>query len=425
MKAEILSTGDEVLLGDITDTNSSWLCRQLAQLGIRTGQITAVGDETDRICRTLKAIAHRADLCIVTGGLGPTSDDVTAQAVACAAGSELEMHSGALASMEGFFKKRGWHLTDQNKKQAMLPVDAEVLENCHGTAPGFELQIENCLFYCLPGVPGEMKEMYRRKVQPKLISRTGKHAPLEIRRLTVFGLPESEVGRRLAGFSSAFPQLRLGFRAIFPLIEVKLVCPDSAGNRGESEGDEMMAQGLEDAVAWAAERLDRRVVSFGGLTLEQEVGELLSAAGQTLSVAESCTGGLISHKITDVAGASDYFYFTGVTYANSAKTGVLGVSQETLEAHGAVHEKTAEEMAAGAKAKGGTDWGLSTTGIAGPSGGSAEKPVGTVCIGVAGPDKTMARRFVLDTGDRGKNKQLFAAAALEMLRRELAVAKAV
>jgi len=414
MTLEILSTGDEVLLGDIVDTNSAWLCRQLMQLGLGVHAVSAVGDDIDDICRVVKAVAGRAELCIVTGGLGPTSDDVTAAGCARAAGTELERHAQALASMAGFFRRRGWELGPDNEKQAMLPKGADMLENCHGTAPGFKLAVSNCVFYCLPGVPSEMKKMFKDRVLPELVEKTGGRNALCIRRLMVFGLAESEVGRRVAGFEQAYPKIRLGFRAVFPMIEVKLV--KSVKEASKDVAEEQMAT----AVTWVADRLDHRVISFEGLTLEQEVGRLLRAAGQTLSVAESCTGGLISHLITDVPGSSDYFLFTGVTYANSVKTGVLGVAEDILIAHGAVHEETAKQMAAGARRAGGSDWAVATTGIAGPSGGTADKPVGTVCVGVAGPDRLTARRFVLDAGSREKNKHLFAAAALEMLRRALA-----
>ena len=421
MRVEILSTGDEVLLGDIVDTNSAWLCRKLTALGVRPEALSAVGDDIDQIGRQVCAIARRADLCIVTGGLGPTSDDVTAAGCALAAGADLELHPKALASMAEFFSAKGWQLTPENEKQAMSPKGAAMLENLNGTAPGFELKIEGCTFYCLPGVPSEMKAMFKGSVLPTLEKKTGARCALLIRRLTVFGLPESEVGRRLSEFSNAYPGIRLGFRAVFPLIEVKLVKAVKKDGPFVSgaQNDAMQDGELSAAVIWTADRLDHRVVSFEGLPLEQEVGRLLRRAGQTLSAAESCTGGLISHMITDVPGASDYFLFSGVTYANAAKVGVLGVSQETLMAHGAVHEKTAEQMATGARRAGGSDWAVATTGIAGPSGGTTDKPVGTVCVGVAGPDGVQARRFVLDTGDREKNKHLFAAAALEMLRRAL------
>ncbi len=409
MIAEILSTGDEVLLGDITDTNSSYLCNKLKKLGISVGRITAVGDDVAAICQTLTDISQRADICLVTGGLGPTRDDLTAQACARAAQTSLTLNPQALATMKAYFEQRGWELNQVNEKQAMLPENADVIVNSWGTAPGFDITIGNCRFFFMPGVPSEMKPMFKEGVAYRIVEITGKTKEIAIERLMVFGLPESRVGSNLTGFETRFSDISLGFRARFPLIEVKLV----AGNEGENEPD------LSRAKNWVVEQLENKVISLHGLTLEQEVGRLLSQKGQTLSVAESCTGGLIANQITNVPGASDYFMFSGVTYANSAKMKVLNVSQNTLESHGAVHENTALEMAVGAKGAGQSDWAVSTTGIAGPSGGSEEKPVGTVCIGVAGPGVEISKRFCLDVGDRTMNKQLFAAMALEMLRRRL------
>ncbi len=406
MIAEILSTGDEVLLGDITDTNSSYLCRRLKDAGVTVTRITAVGDDIDAISQTLTSIAGRADICLVTGGLGPTQDDLTAQASALAAGQRVELNPLALASMKIFFQERGYELTRANEKQAMLPRGARVVENRHGTAPGFEIQIKKCRFFFMPGVPSEMHHMFSEQIRTRLLDLNGGGQKIQVERLMVFGLGESVVGEKLLGFESRFPGLQLGFRARFPLIEVKMVA--------HSPGS-----GLRAGKDWAAKQLGPKVVSHQGLTLAQEVGRLLIETGQTLSLAESCTGGLIANLITDVSGASAYFLFSATTYANSAKMDILKVSEQTLADHGAVHEDTARQMAEGACRAGRSDWAVSTTGIAGPAGGTDDKPVGTVCIGLAGPDGASARRFVLNMGDRERNKLMFAATALEMLRRAL------
>lgn len=406
MIAEIISTGDEVLLGDITDTNSSYLCRQLKEAGITVSRIMAVGDNIDDIRRALEATAGKAKLCLVTGGLGPTRDDLTAEAAGLAAGVALEKNKGALESMAIFFEKRGYELTRVNEKQAWLPKGAEVIGNDHGTAPGFGIEISGCRFFFMPGVPSEMKKMFAHKIRPKVFGMTGGMDAVRVERIMVFGLGESVVGDRLKEFEETFTGLDLGFRAQFPLIEVKIV----ARSRGV---------GMAAAKMWVLEQLGSKVISDKGLTLAQEVGRLLAQAGQTMSVAESCTGGLISNLITDVSGASDYFLFSATTYANSAKMDILGVGEQTLIDHGAVSESTARQMANGARRAGKSDWAISTTGIAGPTGGTEEKPVGTVCIGVAGPHEVTARRFVLNMGSRARNKEMFAATALEMLRRAL------
>lgn len=413
MTAEILSTGDEVLLGDLVDTNSAFLCDRLKQMGIRVSQITVKGDDVAAVCATVEAISLRATLCLVSGGLGPTQDDITAMACAKAMGESLVLNSTALASMKTYFDRRGFELTPDNEKQAWLPASATVLENTHGTAPGFAFQLNQCWFFCMPGVPSEMKQMMETCVVPQIQTIQGTRTRLFIKRFTVFGLHESKVGVLLASFNDQFPEIRLGFRASFPTIEVKLVC--DAGK------DEKATQSvLERAGLWVGQQLGSKVVSDTGLSLQAEVGKLLAQQGQTLAVAESCTGGLISHLITQVPGSSQYFLLSAVTYANSAKIDVLGVKPDTLETFGAVHETTALEMAAGAKRVAGSDWAVSTTGVAGPGGGPTSKKVGTVCIGVAGPGGVaVSRKFEFRFDDRDKNKKIFAAMALELLRRYL------
>ncbi len=412
--AEILSTGDEVLLGDIVDTNSGYLCEQLKEMGILVQQITAVGDSVTGIRHALEKIAQRADLCMVTGGLGPTQDDLTAKACAGAAKEELVLNSKALETMVAYFEKRGFEITRDNKKQAILPSSAGVLVNRNGTAPGFTLSLDQCTFYFMPGVPSEMKAMFEEEVKPKLSDIFGLTRKIFIERLTIFGLPESRVGALLKGFDAKFPWMNLGFRAKFPFIEVKIVCP----LEGEGCRDTMVEQ-MDAAREWAISRLENKVISSSGQSLEQEVGRLLKEKKFTLAIAESCTGGLISNLVTDVAGSSDYFLFSAITYSNDAKMDILGVAQNTLETHGAVHEQTALEMAVGVKKAGNTDWGISTTGIAGPTGGTVDKPVGTVCIGIAGPGVETARQYIFNFGNRARNKRMFAATALEVLMRRL------
>ena len=440
MIAEILSTGDEVMLGDLVDTNSAYLCDRLKQLGIVVSQITARGDDIEAVKETVLQISRRAGICLITGGLGPTSDDITAQACARAAGQPLKVHPRAYDTMKSYFDRRGFVLTPENKKQAMLPAAAGVLENTCGTAPGFFFHLNQCLFFCMPGVPSEMRQMMETQVVPHITKVFSLTPNLYIRRLTVFGLAESRVGASLQEFNSLFPHIRLGFRASFPTIEVKLVfdatgfCPENqkifdssiqfdSTIQGEKDLDAEKNDPLayfEKAGRWVVRQLGEKVVSLTGLSLEAEVGRLLKQRGQTLAVAESCTGGLISHLITEVPGSSEYLLLSAVTYANAAKIKVLGVSSETLAAHGAVHETTALEMAQGARQVSGANWAVSTTGIAGPGGGPTRKKVGTVCIGLAGPGGAHARQYHFTFDDRGRNKKIFAAMALEVLRRQLA-----
>ncbi|WP_035237445.1 CinA family nicotinamide mononucleotide deamidase-related protein [Desulfobacter vibrioformis] len=417
INAHVLSTGNEVLLGDIVDTNSAFLCRRLKSSGVTVIKTSAVRDDMTALVREIESIASSVDVCVMTGGLGPTSDDLTAAALAEAAGVKLELDTAALNSMKKYFDKRGFDFTPANEKQAMLPQGAKFMENLHGTAPGFSMTLNRCRFFCMPGVSREMERMFDLKVRPKLYEMTGHAGEIQVIRLMVFGMPESRAGQALSGFTLQFPAIHLGFRIRFPMIEVKL----SRLNEVVSDSQEGLggAREMNQAKLWVMEKLGPKVISDQGLTLAQEVGRLLTKRGQTLSVAESCTGGLVAHLITDVPGASDYFLFSATTYANSAKEAILNVSRQTLENNGAVDETTALEMAIGVRTAGGSDWAVSTTGIAGPSGGTEAKPVGTVCIGVAGPLGSHSQRFMLDRGDRERNKQLFAAMALEMLRREL------
>jgi len=382
MIVHILSTGDEVVLGDIADTNAARLCKAMKELGLSVERITAVGDEVEQISSVLMEISNKADICLVTGGLGPTSDDVTAPAFSRAAGVELQ-------------------------------TDRQVLTNHNGTAPGFYTTLNRCLFFFMPGVPAEMKMMLEKEVVPVLKERYGLDGAILVERLTVFGLGESRAGSLLNGFHEQFPGLRLGFRVDFPVIEVKIILPHVSGTM------ETARSLMDQAKQWAMDRLENKVVSGKGLSLAQEVGRLLSAQGKTLAIAESCTGGLISSMVTDVAGSSDYFLFSAVTYSNEAKIKILNVREKTLLDHGAVHERTALEMAEGVRLKAGADFGISTTGIAGPGGGSPEKPVGMVCIGLAGDSVSLAKTYRFTLDDRAMNKTIFAHTALDLLRRHL------
>ncbi|MBF0230088.1 MAG: CinA family nicotinamide mononucleotide deamidase-related protein [Desulfamplus sp.] len=427
MKAEILSTGDEVLWGDIDDTNSSWLSLKLRESDIEVLRISCVGDRIEDIAGIIKEIAARADLrqkqadiVLVTGGLGPTSDDLSAEAAALASGDILSLNNTALDFMKAYFSKRNWILSDDNIKQAMLPSRADVMENLHGTAPGFYIELGKTIFFFMPGVPAEMKPMYEQSVLPIINKRFFQNINIDssrnfITRFKLFGLPESKVSSKLKGFNEQFPNLKLGFRASIPLIEVKF-----SGIGLDSSIEKVMA----DAENWISSRLGDYIFSYTGLNMEQELGRLLTLKKKTVAVAESCTGGLIGSMLTDVAGSSSYFLMSAVTYSNEAKINILGVNSDTLIKYGAVHEETAKEMAQGVMNIAGADYGVATSGIAGPGGGSEDKPVGTICIGVAGKDIngkifTKGYRYQFTFGDRAMNKKMFAVKAMDILRREI------
>ena len=413
MKAEIISTGNEVLTGAVNDTNSTWLASKLTEAGITIEKIVCVGDDVKAIAMALKESTKRADIVLVTGGLGPTEDDLTAKAAAIAADDSIVMNKTALAEIQNYFKKKGWDMPEINKKQAELPSKAAVIENIAGTAPGFSMDMGNCLLAFMPGVPHEMKKMFQKEIKPLIAKRFGHKEKILSEKITVFGLPEAEVNLRLKDFNENFSELTLGFRANFPLIEVKFFCQTAAVNKN------VMALKMKEAKNWIISKFGRRLVSAEGLSMEEEVGRLLILKKATIAVAESCTGGLIADMLTNVPGSSDYFLFSGVTYSNDAKINVLGVNKDTIIKNGAVHEDTAMQMAMGVKKISNADYGISTSGIAGPGGGTVDKPVGTVCIGIAGPDFARAKRYFFSFTERSMNKKIFAVTALELIRREL------
>jgi len=409
MQAEILSTGDEVRSGAVVDTNAAYIADALEAHGVNVCRHTCVGDDTALIAETLRDIARRTETAVVTGGLGPTADDVTAEAAARAARTGLREEQEALEQVKRFFHSRGLEMTPANRKQALLPETAAVLENPAGSAPGFCMTIGNCRIYFLPGVPREMKPMLTQHVLPDIIGRLNTDDRVHrVDVVSTFGLPESAVGEKVKDLLLPDGPLHIGLRMLFPEIHVRIY------GRGRSE--HTLDKRIQALKASLKERLGRRVLSDEGRRLHAVLGDLLLENGATLAVAESCTGGLMAKQLTDVPGSSGFFLFSAVTYANEAKTAVLGVSPETLYRNGAVSEDTAREMADGARRVSGADYALSTTGIAGPDGGTADKPVGTVCIGLAAPDGTVTFRYVFPFGDRDLNRRIFAAMAFDRLR---------
>lgn len=412
MIAEILSTGDEIRTGAVVDSNSAHISCELEAAGIEVVRHTCVGDDMDRLVSILREIGGRADVAVVTGGLGPTMDDLTAEAAAAAGGVELIVDRAALNSIEDFLRKRGRPMTDPLKKQALLPEGAQCLYNIVGTAPGFFMKIGRCFFFFLPGVPFEMRKMLSSGVLPQIERLRGGQREFSIvKTISSFGLTESETGQRIAGLEEKFPGIKPGLRIKFPEIHIRLYA------RGDNETE--IGRRMDAAVSWVLEKMGKYAFSADGDSMEAVVGRLLCRKKASVAVAESCTGGLISHWLTNVPGSSDYFFFSGVAYSNEAKVKVLGVSPETLHRYGAVHEETAKEMAEGACRAAGADYAVSATGIAGPGGGTDDKPVGTVCFGLCAPGLLKGFRFHYSFQERWMNKKIFAMKALDLLRREL------
>lgn len=373
--AEILCVGTELLLGDIVNTNAAYLSQRLAELGIHVYRHTVVGDNPARLSHALELAFAEADLVITSGGLGPTYDDLTKETVASYFGRKMYMHEPSLEAIRGYFAKTGRIMTPNNEKQAMMPEGAIVLPNHYGTAPALAIEGEGGkTAIMLPGPPGELIPLFEEQVKPYLDSRHGR--VLLSKNIHIFGMGESAVETVLKDIMTesenptVAPYCKEG--------EVRL--------RVTSESDtyehaSMMCDAMIDRIK--ATEVGKVIYGVDVDSLENAVIKKLREKGMTLAVAESCTGGLIAKRITDISGCSDVFLGGCVTYANEAKTALLGVREQTLAAHGAVSSQTAMEMARGVRERLGADIGVSATGIAGPLGGSDEKPVGTVYIGIS------------------------------------------
>jgi nicotinamide-nucleotide amidase len=408
--AEVISVGTELLLGDILNSNAQYLAQQLAQLGIAHYYQSTVGDNPERLQKTIAQAASRANLLIFTGGLGPTPDDLTTETIAQAFGVPLVEHASVWADIQEKFAKRGRTLTDNNRKQALQPEGAAILPNPVGTAPGMIWSPrEDLLLLTFPGVPTEMKRMWQETAVPLLRTKGWATEVISSRTLRFWGVSESALAEKVGKY------FELSNPTVAPYAnwgEVKLRIAAKA--KTEAEAQILIAP------------IEAELRSLTGIdcygadedSLATAVGQLLRAQGETLAVAESCTGGGLGAMLTAVPGSSAYFMGGVITYDNAVKMRLLGVEESALVEHGAVSEMVAQQMAAGVRDRLGTTWGLSITGIAGPGGGTAEKPVGCVYIGMAGPDRIRAVRYVF--GDRGREwvRQVSACSALDLLRRE-------
>lgn len=409
MSAEILTIGDEVLRGEIVDSNKSFLSDRLLSLDIETRFHSSVRDDPEDMAEAFRRAAGRSEIVLVSGGLGPTRDDLTIEILARTFGRELVLHEPSLEAIRAFFERFGRTMAKSNEKQAWLPAGAEALANPVGTAPGTLLREGGTSFFCLPGVPRELHQMMNEQVLPRLATARPGARVVRSRFLRTFGLGESNL-EELLGDVAKDGDVVLGFRTAFPDNHLRPLTRADTAEAADAK--------LEKVVATLRERLGVMIYGEGDETLEEVVGAMLAQAGRTLTVAESCTGGLLAERITRVAGSSAYFLGGVVSYANAAKTALLGVPEDVLAQHGAVSEPVACAMAAGVRARLGADIGVATTGIAGPDGGSPDKPVGTIWIAVADAERTRAERFVFPF-DRERNRQVTAHVALDWIRRSL------
>lgn len=405
---ELLMTGDELTRGALVDTNSKWLAEQLATYGAKVRRITTVGDVAEDIQAALREASQRADVVVSSGGLGPTSDDLTAECVAAVAGVPLVMDAETLSRIAARWARRNKPMPPAVERQALVPQGSTVLANDEGTAPGFHLRLgrADCFFFA--GVPVEQRHLSERHLFPWLAARTDR--VFLTRSLRCIAMPESEVDAALLEFTQQ-AGLRFGLRAAYPETWASLTY--------EAKDLATAAAYLDPLVEAAAKRLAPRCYSTNGDTLSKVVGGMCERAGWTLSVAESCTGGLLGAEITAIPGSSRYFRGGVLSYANEEKTRAVGVPADLIAEHGAVSEPVVRAMAIGARERVGTTAALAITGVAGPDGGTAEKPVGTVWIALASPKGVVAELHKLTRRDRESVRKASVGAALDLLRRTL------
>ncbi len=413
MKIEMINTGAELMLGRILNTHQQWLCRQLADRGLTVNRQVAVDDSGPAILQAIQDAAG-ADLVVVTGGLGPTSDDRTRTLIAEFLGRPLHEDPSIVAHIESFFAARRRRMPASCRVQALVPAGATVLPNAHGTAPGLVLELpagpgrssSGCVVM-LPGPPRELRPMFLEQVVPILETRFSQRVAFACRTLKTSGVGESAVEEKVAGPLAPLVEqgVELGYCARVGEVELRFTA------HGERAADR-----VRQAEQIARDLLGDRVYGVDDDLMESVVIHALAARKRTLAVAESCTGGLVCHRLTNVPGASAVLLAGVIAYSNEAKQQLLGVSADTLAKHGAVSEATVCEMAAGARVRTGADFAIATSGIAGPSGGTADKPVGTVWLAVASPARTLAIRS-FNPYDRETFKQVSAQQALDLLRR--------
>lgn len=409
LSAEIIAIGSELLTPEKTDTNSLWLTEKLNEIGIEVKLKTIVGDDRLRLEETIRDAVRRSEIVITTGGLGPTEDDITREISARAIGRELVFHEYLVEDLRERFRRWGREMPEINKRQAFVIENARILPNPNGSAVGMSVEFGEKFLIVLPGPPRELKPMFVDHVLPQLKAAVGE-IYVKRRILRVAGMGESAVDEAIAPIYKSYENVQTSILFNKTEIELQLIA--------QSDDEAQAEKTLDELAAEIRKKLGAAVFASNGELMEEIIGKLLSETGKTLSIAESCTGGLIGERITDVAGSSKYFIEGAITYANEAKIKSLGVAPEIIDEHGAVSAETAEAMARGMRGKSGTDYAISVTGIAGPAGGSEEKPVGTVFVGYADAEKTKSIKMILP-GDRYLIRWRASQAALDYLRRQI------
>lgn len=406
MLAEIITIGDEILIGQIVDTNSAWMAKELNKIGIRVKQISSVSDDKDHILKALAEAAARAKIIFITGGLGPTKDDITKKTLAEYFGVGLVENKEALENVERIFAKYNRPLLEVNRLQAQVPANCEIVLNKNGTAPGMWFNHEGIIYISMPGVPFEMMYMMEDEVIPK-ITTTLKLPSIIHKTLLTVGEGESFLAERIADIENELPSyIKLAYLPKLGQVRLRL----------SAFGDDVLQlqKQIDEFAGKIIERIGSVFVVDRDIPLEKAILDEMVGRGLTLSIAESCTGGYISHLFTQHAGSSKVFLGGGITYSNGLKEHILGVKHQTLEQFGAVSEQTAREMVEGALLNFKSDFAISVTGVAGPDGGTADKPVGTVWIAVSGKDKMLIKKYTFGN-KRQQNIERSAVMALSML----------
>ncbi len=407
MKTEIITIGDELLIGQVVNTNASWIAEQLSLAGIDIVRVTTIADRREDILSSLKEASARADLILLTGGLGPTRDDITKHTLCEYFGSKLIFHEPSYEYVKKLFYSRGFPVREVNRRQAEVPDNCTPIINENGTAPGMWFEKDGKIYVSMPGVPFEMKPMVLNHVLPQL---AGKKDGLQVihKKLLTQGLGESFLSELIAEWEDALPpNMKLAYLPQPGMVRLRLTGSGTDARKLEKE--------MDARISSLAELIPDYVFGTGEVTLEEVTGRLLLERGMTLSTAESCTGGYIAHLVTSIPGSSGYFMGSVVAYSNQIKTGILGVKEQTLAEHGAVSEQTVKQMAEGVQKKFKTDYAIAVSGVAGPEGGSAEKPVGTTWIAIAGPGGVSAKRYSFGN-DRLRNIRVASLTALNSLR---------
>lgn len=411
MKAEIITIGDELLIGQVVDTNSAYIATKLNEAGIYVHQITSVSDNKEHIIEALGNAAQKADIILITGGLGPTNDDITKLTLCEYFKVGLRFDEEAYKDVENMFKVRGREVTEVNRKQAELPENCVALRNKNGTAPGMWFDVNGKIYISMPGVPYEMKALMEDEVIPKLQNQFTLPVIVHRNVLTI-GIGESFLAEKIAAWeaSLANDKIKLAYLPSIGMVRLRL------STIGEDRN--LLEKNVQRKINELQSLVGEFIFGYETDTLQEIVGKVLKERKQTIATAESCTGGYISHLITSIAGSSDYYVGSVITYSYEIKTLELNINADLLNTKGAVSQEVVEQMASEVRRKFKTDYSIAVSGIAGPSGGTPEKPVGTVWIAIATPQRVFSKRFQF-ANNRLRNIQMTANAALNLLRKDL------